>query len=295
MSPIDFSKSKILIVDDSPANIDILLELLRDFDVRAVLDGQDALNAVSEELPDLILLDITMPGIDGFEVCRRLKADKKSKDVPVIFLSASTDDESIVRGFELGGIDYITKPYLSKEIVVRVRTQLKLKSALETAYHLSNRDALTNVSNRTRFYNYAPKLLQQAKERKIALYLAVIDIDALKQINSQHGHVVGDRVIQSCANSIKRMLKNVNLVTRSGSNEFLVIFSGSSHNAIVEQLERLRTYFERSQIVPGSDIHFSVTIALSALQETDKQIDTLIARAHDKIKISEIKENIVLG
>ena len=102
-------------------------------------------------------------------------------------------------------------------------------------------------------------------------------------------------MIQSCANSIKRMLKNVNLVTRSGSNEFLVIFSGSSHNAIVEQLEHLRTYFERSQIVPGSDIHFSVTIALSALQETDKQIDTLIARAHDKIKISEIKENIVLG
>ena len=295
MSPINFSKSKILVVDDSPANIDILLELLRDFDVRAVLDGQDALNAVSEELPDLILLDITMPGIDGFEVCRRLKANKSTKNIPIIFLSASADDESIVRGFELGGIDYITKPYLSKEIVVRVRTQLKLKNALETAHRLSNRDPLTNLSNRTRFYNYAPKLLLQAQERKITLYLAIIDIDTLKQINSQHGHIVGDRVIQSCSNSIKRMLNHVNLIARSGSNEFAVIFSGSNYNAIVEQLERLRAYFERSQIVPGSDIHFTVTIALASLQETDKQIDTLIARAHDKINISETKENIVIG
>jgi sigma-B regulation protein RsbU (phosphoserine phosphatase) len=119
--------SSILIVDDTPQNIDILVELLTDFDNSIAINGKDALEIAFEDLPDLILLDIMMPGMDGYEACKILKADKRTKDIPIIFLTAVTDSQSIVRGFELGAVDFVTKPFNASELLARVTTQLSLK------------------------------------------------------------------------------------------------------------------------------------------------------------------------
>lgn len=122
----------ILIVDDTPENIDILVELLEDFDKQIAINGEDALETAWEgDPPDLILLDIMMPEMDGYEVCEKLRANEKTKDVPVIFLTAKTEKDDIVKGFEVGGQDYITKPFDARELMERVKTQIELKTQRE--------------------------------------------------------------------------------------------------------------------------------------------------------------------
>ena len=124
-------KPKILIVDDEPFYIDVIENLMRDeYDVSSVSSGEDALALLENSIyPDLILLDVLMPGIDGYEVCKRLKADPKTKDIPIIFLTVKSDVDDEVRGFNLGGVDYITKPMSPPIVLARVRTQIKLSMA----------------------------------------------------------------------------------------------------------------------------------------------------------------------
>lgn len=123
-------KQTILIVDDTPENIDVLVGVLKErYKVKAAPNGEKALKVVEKNPPDLILLDIMMPVIDGFETCRRLKADSRFKDIPVIFLTAKTETDDIVRGFDLGAVDYLTKPFNSAELGVRVNTHLQLRKS----------------------------------------------------------------------------------------------------------------------------------------------------------------------
>ena len=125
---IDLSKCKVLVVDDTEANIDILVDTIEsDYDVSVAMDGQGALEIVAEETPDLILLDIMMPGMDGYEVCQRLKSDEKTKDIPIIFLTAMTEEQDEARGLALGAVDYVTKPFSPDLIKSRVKNHLKLK------------------------------------------------------------------------------------------------------------------------------------------------------------------------
>ncbi len=128
----------ILIVDDNPVNIQVLGKILEDAGYRtaAALNGYDAFEFIKEEKPDLILLDVMMPKIDGFQVCRQLKGDESTKEVPVIFLTAKNDNESIVNGFNVGGVDYISKPYNSAELLARIKTHLELKFAREEISNL---------------------------------------------------------------------------------------------------------------------------------------------------------------
>ena len=128
---MDKDSKTILIVDDTVANLDILIELLDQYDVIDATNGQDALEIVEEESVDLLLLDIMMPEMDGYEVCKRLKADKKTQDIPIIFITAKTDEDSIEKAYDTGGDDYVSKPFKPKELLARVKTQLYLKDFKE--------------------------------------------------------------------------------------------------------------------------------------------------------------------
>jgi len=132
------SECTVLIVDDTEENLDILVETLADdYEVSVAMDGETALESVEEEVPDIILLDIMMPAMNGYEVCRRIKASKNTKDIPVIFLTAVTDIDSKAKGFELGAVDYITKPFEILEVKARVRTHLSLEL---TKYELAQKN-----------------------------------------------------------------------------------------------------------------------------------------------------------
>jgi signal transduction histidine kinase len=125
------NSATILVVDDTETNIDILIELLSDYNVAVALNGERAIKIANKKKIDLILLDIMMPIMDGYETCRRLKLDDKTKDIPIIFITAKVDEKSIENGYDVGGIDYITKPFKPKELIARVKTQLKLKSLID--------------------------------------------------------------------------------------------------------------------------------------------------------------------
>ena len=287
MIKLDFSKSKILIVDDNPANIDILLELLADFDVRAALDGESALEAVKEELPDLILLDITMPGMDGFEVCRRLKANARTKSIPVLFLSASSDADSIIQGFEVGGVDYITKPYLAQEIIVRVQTHLKLQMSLRYLERIANIDELTGISNRRRFFTRSTKLFEQAKAKGVPLTAFVIDIDRFKLINDTYGHAVGDSVVKNFAAYVKKSLPKLNCFARLGGDEFVLVLAGMHADQAKAQVEALRANLEKINL--SSDITVTISVGMAVMDDSDSDIDVLLGRAD--IKLYEAKKS----
>ena len=141
-------KSSILIVDDVPRNIQVTVNILREKDYRisAALGGEKALQMVDLFLPDLILLDILMPHPDGFQVCKKLKASPKTKDIPIIFLSAKTETEDIVKGFELGAVDYVTKPFKKAELLARINTQLELSKARKEIIRLEQKNAALAVA-----------------------------------------------------------------------------------------------------------------------------------------------------
>lgn len=124
-------KGTILVVDDSSENIDIIVDFLQDYDVLAALDGPGALEILKKEPVDIVLLDVTMPGMDGFEVCEKMKAQPGLKHIPILFVTARSATEDIVRGLDMGGVDYITKPFKSPELLARIRTHIELKKARE--------------------------------------------------------------------------------------------------------------------------------------------------------------------
>jgi putative two-component system response regulator len=135
----ELDKCTVLVVDDTEANVDILVEALgSEYEVSVAMDGESALETVKTELPDIILLDIMMPGIDGYEVCQRLKSDTKTAHIPIMFLTAMTEVENKTKGFELGAVDYITKPFEVSEVKARVKTHLSLMIANKKLQHLSS-------------------------------------------------------------------------------------------------------------------------------------------------------------
>lgn len=163
----DLYNNTILIVDDSPENIDILVELLKDFEKKIAINGEDALKiAMKGKPPALILLDILMPGIDGYEVCRRLRANERTKEIPIIFLTVKSLKDDIVKGFEVGGQDYIIKPFYGRELIERVKTQIELKSQREILK--AQRETLKNMN---------VILEEKVKKRTVQLKNALTKLD----------------------------------------------------------------------------------------------------------------------
>lgn len=148
---------EILIVDDTPANLDVLRRFLNEsgYGISIAPNGEIALKIISQKKPDLILLDVMMPGIDGFEVCRRIKENEETKDIPIIFVTAKTETDDVVRGFQTGGVDYILKPFKREEVLSRVKTHLKIQNLIKEQAHLneilSNKnDELIEAENQNR-------------------------------------------------------------------------------------------------------------------------------------------------
>lgn len=165
----DLYESIILVVDDSPVNIDILVAILEGYEMKTAINGEDALKSTFDESPpDLILLDIMMPKMDGYEVCRRLRADDRAKEIPIIFVTAKIQKEDIIKGFELGGQDYITKPFDTRELKERVKVQLKLKIQREFLKTM-NMVLEEKVNERTSLLNESINKLDYANKKLLVL------------------------------------------------------------------------------------------------------------------------------
>ncbi|NET89376.1 MAG: EAL domain-containing protein [Kamptonema sp. SIO1D9] len=246
-------KEDILIVDDTLENLRLLSTMLlkQGYNVRKALNGQMALKAVETVVPDLILLDIMMPDMDGYQVCQRLKQQSSTAEIPVIFLSALNEVFDKVKAFEVGGVDYITKPYQFEEVLIRIQNQLALKTAereilqlnsqlekrvqertqqleianarlLEMALH----DSLTGLPNRALFMKRLQSALQEVKANKSSQFAVLfLDCDRFKVINDSLGHLVGDELLIAIAARLQSCLSNGDTLARLGGDEFAILFT----------------------------------------------------------------------
>lgn len=268
----------ILIVDDTKENIDILFSILENYDLLAALDGERALQLLETEKADLILMDIMMPGIDGYETCRRLKSSEKTADIPVIFSTVISDENSIEKAFECGGVDYITKPYKPKEILARVKTHLKMRSLISYLDNLSSYDQMTGLLNRRKFFELSQNLFNRVKQN---LYGVILDIDKFKKINDTYGHPTGDQVIKAVSREISGNLDKEAILGRIGGEEFAVLFEASSGDQAFVIIEKVRNAVEALNIVIESGPHLKVTISagIAGLDKSHKSLDSLLKDA----------------
>lgn len=259
------AKPSILVVDDTPENIDVLIGALKiDYTIRPALDGVTALKiASSDPKPDLILLDIMMPKMDGYEVMRRLQMDDNTRQIPVIFVTAASDIESELKGFKLGAVDYITKPFSSAIVRARVGTHLELhdarkklekqnqelKTKSELLEKIANLDSLTGISNR-RYFDEALEIeWSRAMRNNAPLSIIVADIDYFKGFNDHYGHIEGDKCLCLVAQCLSSSLQRpTDIVARYGGEEFVAILSGTDMKGAELLAENWRTSVEKLRI-----------------------------------------------
>lgn len=270
----------ILIVDDNSTNLAVLSQSLKaaGYKIRVAIDGESALEQIRREPPDLILLDIQMPGINGFETCGRLKANPKTLDIPVIFITASSGTENIVKGLSLGAVDYITKPFQREEVLARVRVHLQLRFltrmvqkqaiALQRANleleRLANLDGLTQVANRRCFDEHLAQEWEKSIQTRLFLSLILCDIDYFKRYNDHYGHQAGDSCLKKVAKAIEASIRYpTDLVARYGGEEFAILLSNATlYDAI--QVAKLIQFNVKSLEIPHmqSEVNPFITVSL---------------------------------
>lgn len=218
-------KSTVLIVDDSTTNIRVLADIIADeYDVVVATSGKDALKIIHEENIQLILLDVMMPEMDGFEVCKVLKSDDKTKKIPVIFVTAlsSTGDE--VKGLELGAVDFITKPFSPIVVKTRIRTHLQLYKYAHELETLARIDGLTGIANRREYDIQIDKEWKRALRNHLPTSLLMMDIDYFKPYNDHYGHGMGDECLRKIGTLLFGIAKRTgDLVARYGGEEFVML------------------------------------------------------------------------
>ena len=240
---INKKKARILIVDDEKMNLKILVDLLKD-DYTLVLarNGKQALNfSFHTPPPDLILLDVVMPYMGGYEVIKKLKDHDSTKDIPVIFITALSSMEDEEQGLKLGAVDYITKPFSPPIVKMRIHTHLRFVHQHRLLDKLAYLDALTEIPNRRRFDEMFKKEYARAQRNNSPLSLGMLDVDFFKQYNDNYGHAMGDRALHGIASALKNSLKRpADLVARYGGEEFAVILPETDAESASRVAQRVR-------------------------------------------------------
>ncbi|MBI9107296.1 MAG: diguanylate cyclase [Spirochaetales bacterium] len=236
----------ILIVDDMIENVVFLEKILSKSGFRTIsaMSGDEALEVMTNYLPDLILLDIVMPGLSGFDTCAQIQSHKEFIDIPVIFLSAKKDEKTIIESFIYGGIDYVVKPFNSPELIARVNTHLQLKSAKEKLNILAFTDPLTGLFNRRKFMETLDREMTREKRYDGKLSFIMIDIDHFKKVNDDYGHDVGDKALMKFAEILSSSLRETDFAGRLGGEEFGVILPQTNIEQALIVAERIRSRIE---------------------------------------------------
>ncbi len=223
-------KPSILVADDTPTNLDLLGALLEgDYELLFAGSGSEALELTLAHSPDLVLMDILMPEMDGYEVCRRLKADVRTRDIPIIFISALDQEADEALGLELGAIDFISKPFSPPIVRARIRNHMELKQQRDILRGLSFLDGLTGIANRRRFDEVLDREWRRHVRNQVPLSLIMMDIDLFKAFNDSVGHLHGDECLRQVAQTLATIFQRPgDLVARYGGEEFVAILAETS-------------------------------------------------------------------
>jgi diguanylate cyclase (GGDEF)-like protein len=216
---------ELLLVDDDPSMIQVMARVLHGIGrMRFATSGPQALQRMAESPPDLVLLDGDMPGMDGFEVCRRMKAAPELQDIPVIFVTGMSSTAQELRGLEAGASDFITKPVSEPLLIARSRTQLRVKALTDQLRELAATDGLTGLSNRRSFDEALRREWARSQRSGRPLALLMLDVDHFKAYNDHYGHPAGDDCLRQVAQCLKAsMQRRTDMVARYGGEEFAAL------------------------------------------------------------------------
>ena len=274
-------RQRILIIDDEPINIQVIRGALGgEYALFFATNGRDALKIAAEVLPDLILLDIMMPEMDGYEVCHHLKKSEQTRQIPIIFITAKTSVDEEIKGLEVGAIDYITKPISPPIVKVRIKNHLELKrhadmltaltEELATKNQILERvareDPQTGLANRRHFNETIEIEVRRATRNDLPLSLVICDIDYFKMYNDHYGHVAGDECLHSVGHLIRKTAqRGGDLAARYGGEEFAVILPGSElQGAIMLAQHIVKTIWEANIAHAHSTVADRVTLSAGA-------------------------------
>lgn len=282
---MDDRKQTVLVVDDQQFNIDLVAATLKELcNVISTTDSREVQAMAKESQPDLILLDVMMPDIDGFEICRMLKADGATRSIPVIFMTALSGGADEQRGLDLGAIDYITKPFRPPVVWARVRNHLELRRQRDLLEKLSTVDGLTGIPNRRAFDTALEREWLRMHRFGDPLSLLMVDVDSFKGFNDGYGHMAGDDCLKAVANAVQSTVgRSTDLVARYGGEEFACILpiTGPAGAALVA--EKIRKSVEALAIPHAySPVAGIVTVSVGGATGTpfsDRNAAGLVQRA----------------
>ena len=232
---MEFKKPTILVVDDMTTTLLLIHDLLKDtYEVKIAKSGTKALEILeSPNDIDLILLDIEMPDINGYDVCKRIKNNETIKNIPIIFITGRTSQEDEEYGLNLGAIDYITKPFNKAIVKLRIKNYLNLKIKNDMLEKLSMYDGLTNIRNRRFFDETFEKTFNEIKRDKKSLAVLMIDIDFFKPYNDNYGHGQGDETLRKVAKALEKTIKRASdFVARYGGEEFVILLKDINKDGV---------------------------------------------------------------
>ncbi len=245
---------KVLVADDDPINREVLGELLNpEYTVLLAKNGTQTLEKAARLAPDLILLDVVMPDMDGYEVLRRLRADSRTADIAVIFISGLDRPEDEANGLNMGASDYIAKPFNATVVTARVALHLQVVRQRRMLERLAHIDGLTELANRRRFDERFALEWQAAQDSGRPLSLALLDIDCFKQYNDQYGHPAGDRVLRSVARTVASFMRRPSdLAARYGGEELVLLLPDTAAPHARKLIESLARAIEHLTIPHGA-------------------------------------------
>lgn len=279
-------KGTILVIDDESLISDLLAD--EEYAIINATDPMEGVALAGTKLPDLILLDIAMPGMDGFEVCRMLKADSQTRSIPIIFITGLSSAEHETRGLEAGGADYIIKPVNPSILFARVRIQMELKKQRDYLEALSTMDSLTGVYNRRWFDQSMDREWRRCGRAKTPLSLVMIDIDFFKAYNDAHGHLAGD----DCLKMVARQLLGVprrggDTLSRFGGEEFVAILPDTPYQFLNFMADKFRRSVEEAAFAHGhSAVSDVVTVSVGAavvVPDSSGDFQVLIEKADEML------------
>jgi two-component system cell cycle response regulator len=275
LNPEAPNPNRVLVIDDSEPIHKLIEARLRPegLQVTSEFDGRCGIERAVQDTPDLILLDVGLPDVDGFEVCRQLKEHPATRDIPIIFLTGTTSTDSKVRGLDLGAVDYVTKPFDQVELRARVRAALRTKRLQDILEQQSFLDGLTGLWNRPYLDQRIDAELNVAQRYGRPVSLILCDIDHFKRVNDNYGHLFGDLVLQGVADSLRGHARRSDIVARYGGEEFSILLCDTGLRSGSFVAERLRSSIESRAFEAHSErLSITASFGMGSSEELDGQL-----------------------
>ncbi|MFH1593777.1 MAG: diguanylate cyclase [Candidatus Omnitrophota bacterium] len=275
-------KAKILACDDEASILEVLKTILisEGFDIVTARNGFEAIELYKKELPDLIILDVSMPGMTGFQVLDNLRTQFAEKYTPVIFLTASIKIDDKLRALHSGAVDYLVKPISPDELIARIQNFLEIKKKHDKLKEEATFDWMTGTLNKSYFLQKAKEELDKALRNNTPLAFILTDIDRFKEINDTLGHLAGDKVIREFADRLKCLIRKIDLIGRFGGDEFMVMLSHKREMEAVIVAERLKVSLKKPVNFENNKINITFSMGIVSTRDIEKpNINDLFALA----------------